>query len=262
VEVIRLFLMQNSLKGKNNIAACEIGFLVTEDYVVMIDGVGTPSPMVFNGNKGGRYFMDLIKESIYTLEPNLNHIQFLDKINAFIVQDYKKNGWYESLLKDKNLRPMACVLVYSKYFHQLWFYGGCKALVAGEQIENPKFIDEVMANVQKLLLETKSLVGHPLDKVTEEYKEREFVEPLLEKQREFLHATDNPFGFSMVDGFDFIENSLKIVKLPKGLEFLVLSTDGYNTLKNNFEETEKLHLDYLESNQFEDNERAYIKIRF
>lgn len=264
---------------EQDISLCEDGFIVTEDYAVMIDGAGTPSPKTFNGKKGGRYIMEIIRDSIHIFDANLDYIDFLDQLNQMIVDDYKQNGWYVDLAQDINLRPMASVLVYSKHKHQLWFYGDCKALVDGVQIDNPKYIDEVMLNARKMVLEAELLIGNTIENLKANDIGREYINTLLNYQRKFLHSRDgSDLGFSMVDGFDFRIEDIKVVDLPNDINTLILSSDGYSILKPTLEETELILKEQLEKDPLAINElkgfkplapgansiddRAYIKLRF
>lgn len=228
------------LKGRNkDITLCEDGFIVTDDYAVMIDGAGTPSPMVFKGHKGGRYIMELIRDSITEYDGDLNYLSFLERMNESIIETYKREGFYESLKSDINLRPMASVLVYSKLKNQLWFYGDCKALVDGKQITNNKYIDEVMLNARKMVLEGELLLGKSEEDLRVKDVGREYINTLLSYQRLFLHNRNgSPLAFSSVDGFDFLEDTIKVVDLPEKIRSLVLSSDGYAVLKPTLEETE------------------------
>lgn len=271
---------ESFLMGREqNISLCEDGFIVTEDYAVMIDGAGTPSPKTFNGEKGGRYIMELIRDSIHKFQPNLDYITFLEQMNRVIVDDYKQNDWYEELTNDINLRPMASVLVYSKHKHQLWFYGDCKALVDGVQIDNPKYIDEVMLNARRMVLEAELLSGNTQDHLKENDIGREYINTLLSYQRTFLHNRgESDLAFSMVDGFDFRIEDIKVVDLPSDIHSLILTTDGYSILKPTLEETELILKEQLKKDPLAINElkgfkplapgansiddRAYLRLRF
>lgn len=233
---------EDFLLGKEkNITLCEDGFVVTEDYAVMIDGAGTPSKMDFKGKKGGRYIMEIIREAIYDIEGDLDYLSFLEEISKKIIENYKKNNVYDILKKNVNIRPMASMVVYSRNKHQLWFYGDCKALVNGIQYENPKYIDTVMYEARKMVLEGELLKGKPLGEIISEDKGREYITELLNYQRLFLHARNgSKLAFSMVDGFDFRTEDIKVVNLPKKVDYIILATDGYSVLKPTLEETEEV----------------------
>lgn len=277
---LQIKIMETFLKGREkDITKCEDGFVVTDNYAVMIDGAGTPSPMAFNGKKGGRHIMEVISECIPYLQPDLTHETFLEALNTAITKNYEVNGWYEELEANVNLRPMASVLVFSKTKNQLWFYGDCKALVNGTQYENPKQIDDVMLNARKMVIEGELLKGRSQEELLQHDMGRDYIETLLAYQRLFLHnKTNDLLGFSMIDGFDFLLDRIKVVDLPKGLDQLVMTTDGYSVLKGTFAATEETLMNQLKNdplsinelkgfkvytNQFNSfDDRAYLRIKF
>ena len=273
-------IQETFLKGKHpDITLCEDGFYANEFYAVMIDGAGTPSPKTFHGKKGGRYIMELIRDSISYMITNHNRITFLEELSQIVLKDYEQNGWLEELKENLLLRPTASLAVYSSLHKEVWFYGDCKALIEGVQHENPKFIDDVMLQARKLFIEGEIQRGKTTDELREEDTGRRFIEPLLERQRLFQNRNFNSsFSYACFDGFGFQAEQIKVVNVPPSATCVVLSTDGYAVLKNTLEETERLLHQQLERdplaihellgfqpvkkgfNSFDD--RAYMKIRF
>jgi hypothetical protein len=233
-------IVEAFLEGKNkDIDLCEDGFIVTDDYAVVIDGAGTPTPMLFNGHKSGKYIMELIKKIVPKMSGEHDHLSFLEDLNSSILEDYKKNDWFTLLLSDMTLRPMASMAVYSKNQHQIWLYGDCKALVNGTLYENNKYIDKVTTNVREFFIEQLLLQGKSAETIKENDVGRNFVMPLLQQQKRFLHLRNSKFGFSMIDGFDFMKETIKIIILPNSINEVILSSDGYQVLNNTLEETER-----------------------
>lgn len=229
------------LGKQSNQDLCEDGYVVTEDYAVVIDGAGTPSAYTFESKKGGRFIMELIHESISKLKKQHHHLSFVSELNDLLLRKYKEIGVFVDLLSDINNRPMASIIVYSKFRNELWLFGDCQALVNGVHHTNPKLIDEVTSNARKMFIDAEILLGKPIANIREEDSGRKFIEPLLKMQRTFLHNEgENPLFYSAIDGFGFRADDIKVVKLSDSVEEIVLASDGYATLKDTLHETEQV----------------------
>lgn len=259
IKVIETFL----LGREKDINLCEDGFIVTDDYAVIIDGAGTPSPMLFNGKKGGRYMMEIIYDYVSDLKDTgyLTNIEFLNGLNNFITDRYKEEGFFNELSNNINSRPMASMVVYSKSLNQLWFYGDCKALVDGIQYENPKFIDEVMLDARKMVIEGELLLGRTKESILKDDIGRDYINKLLSYQRLFLHSRDEtPLAFSSIDGFDFRLEDIKVVSLRGDVSEIVMTSDGYNDLRETLLDTENILKDSLKNDPLSINELKGFKV--
>lgn len=236
-----------NLGKQANQELCEDGYVVTDDYAVVIDGAGTPSPYTFESKKGGRFIMELIRESIPKLDKRHDHLSFISELNDLLLQKYKDLGVFVDLLSDINIRPMASIIVYSKYKNELWLFGDCQALVNGVHYTNPKLLDEVTSNARKMFIDAEILLGKPIVNILEEDSGRKFIEPLLKIQRTFLHNEgDNPLSYSAIDGFGFRDDDIKVVTLADSVREIVLASDGYVVLKDSFHKTEEVLKKQLE----------------
>ena len=275
-----MIVTESFLRAKGNeISTCEDGFIVTEEYAVMIDGASAKSKLMINGKTTGRFIMEEIKEAIPHFEEGLNANEFVRALDKALLRSYEEKELLDIIKDDVKSIPEANVVVYSASRNELWFYGDAQAMVDGVHYTNPKYIDEITSGVRKMVNEyyliTKEKTSEQILELDEGAK---FIKPLLAMQQ-YFHGTNHPtkLAYSCINGFGFEEEFIKIVKLGKEVKEIVLATDGYSELFMTVKETE----DFLENvikkdpigiNEFQTfrgvgsdlnsyDDRAYVKLR-
>lgn len=69
----------------------------------------------------------------------------INYLNKKILEEYKKEGIYDLIKEDPRKQPVASVVIYSKYYNQIWMIGDCKALYGNNTIDNELEIDIMYA---------------------------------------------------------------------------------------------------------------------
>lgn len=167
-------------------------------------------------------------------------------MNLYIQQWYKSNNLYELLKNDLLMRPAASVIIYSKYYNEIWLVGDCTGFYNGNIIENKLEVDElatkIRVNTLRYLLET----GYS---TTEELLENDIsvdTANILRKSQQFIknRNTGSKYDYTVIDGFDTVYELVKIVKIPDGVKEVILCSDGYPRVFPTLDESEQ-YLKYI-----------------
>ena len=236
MEVIEQYL--NSKTG--DLATCEDAIFVNEHFAAVIDGVTSKSERRWDGLTTGQVAAQLVLETLPGLDPAITALDAFATINQAFRDLYEKVGRITELEKDPVERCAACVLIYSRQHHQVWSVGDSQALVDGQLFGRTKPSDDLLANVRAFYLETELLLGKSIEELQENDTGREFINPLIKRDRLFQNNPDHPNYESWVmDGFLDPALGVVVFDLPELTEFLVLASDGYPEVFSTLDETEK-----------------------
>lgn len=241
-------LIESFTLGKNkDQKKCEDGFLVTDNFAVVVDGATSKSDMDFGNMTSGKYIKNLIIDSILKIDSDVDSFNFISKLSNLIKEDYKEKGWIELFEKEPKFRPTASVVVYSKAKNEIWFFGDCRAAIISKsgklkQFGNEKYIDNLNADIRKYYIESELLKGKKIDDLVKDDTGRKYIEKLLEFQQ--LHQNlpqdkRTAFSYSAVDGWEFDQKDISCIKLTNRAKEVILTTDGYTEIKHTLKETEE-----------------------
>lgn len=233
-------VLETFLKGKRpEPSKCEDGFIVTEDYAVVIDGATAKSDLTIGGESTGRYIMELIKGSIPYISEKLDSVSFVREVEKRVLENYKKDNVYERMVNEKQSVPEAQMVVYSKFRKELWLFGDAQAMMDGLHIENRKYVDDLTAAVRRYVNEYYLINGKSEKDLLKEDEGSKAIQALLNKQSSFSnYQFDSPFSYACVTGFGINEKQIKVIPVPESTKEIVLATDGYTKLFMNVNDTE------------------------
>lgn len=234
------------VEGKDkDINKCEDGYVVTEDYAVVIDGVTSKSDLDFDGKSSGRYLMELVRDNIKNIGVNISAKEFICELTDIIKDEYTLRGWHDKFNMDKRYRPAVSMVVYSKYKKEIWFYGDCLAAKVAKdggfsQINNTKKVDDLTSMVRRYIIEAEMRQGKTVSEIIKNDRGRDYIDGMLKLQQIFLNdGGDSIFSYSAVDGWGFNEKDIKVVKVTDKTDYIILASDGYKKLLPTVEETEE-----------------------
>lgn len=195
-------IIESSIIGKKSQEACEDGMLVTDDFIVVIDGSTSKTPKHLNPDmKNGRYAMMLISEYIQEeLKADASVDEFCQGVTAYIYNKvYEKLGVKERLKEHPEERLTASAILYSRIRNEVWMVGDCQAIIAGKLYENGKPYEEKIARKRVELIEQGL---SPADA-------RKQIEPLLIKA--MLSGQNQTY--TVIDGFPIYREGVKVVSV-------------------------------------------------
>ena len=195
-------IIESSIIGKKSPEACEDGMVVTDDFIVVIDGSTSKTPKHLNPDmKNGRYAMMLISEYIREeLKADASVDDFCQGVTAYIYNKvYEKLGVEERLKEHPEERLTASAILYSRTRNEVWMVGDCQAIIAGKLYENGKPYEEKIARKRV------ELIAQGLSPA----EARKQIEPLL---IEAMLSGQNQ-TYTVIDGFPIYREGVKVVSV-------------------------------------------------
>lgn len=237
----------------------EDGIIVTDDFVAIIDGSTSKSPVrIVPGMTNGRYCMLLIKEYICHAESQFTTNDFCNGLTAFIREKYDGLDT-QRLAKHPEERLTASCIVYSRARRQIWMIGDCQCLVDGHLYENPKpYETQLAAKRSAIAQELISSGKYTVDELrTDDVARKAIIPELIETM-----AGQNK-SYAVVDGFDIPMDKVRVITLDAQPHTIVLASDGYPHLRPTLAESEaelhrQLHSDPLNIRTFKAT-KAYAR---
>ena len=234
------------LQGKKNEAACEDGYVFSEHYAAVVDGVTSKSEHLFWGKTPGKIGMETVCREIPLLEGDLSVEQAVGKLTEALrsVREQMARE-HEVTLQEY---PRACAAIYSRARREIWLIGDCQCCVNGKVHTNAKKIDDVLMHLRSFVLQCEQIAGKTEEALRADDPGRQAILPFLKKQFLFENRT-GLFGYPVLNGETIQEEQLVVI--PVGVGSLVtLATDGYPVLSESFEQSEAVLRECLEKDPF------------
>jgi len=241
-------VIEQFIEAKTGAAeTCEDGIAVNDYFAAAIDGVTNKSGFSFQSKSPGRIAMELIKEAVLDLNPEIGAEAALENINRHIRDWYKDKGFLEEMRLKKEERCGASLVLFSDFRKELWFVGDCQALVNGESIHPQKQADRIFSDLRALIIHAELAQGKTEEELLQYDTSRERILDLLKLQTKLQNTSHNSeFSYNIIDGFDWEPaRGLRVVPLNKPQGEIVLASDGYPRLFPGLAETEAALADLL-----------------
>ena len=213
---------------------CEDGLFVSDDMIMVVDGVTSKGSMLFEGKSSGRYCKDLILELAENTDfKNITAESFLNLIDKTLSEKVK-NQFGDLDITDY---PRACLIAYNKSKNEVWSYGDCQCMINGKLFANEKAIDTVTSNVRSFYLTKAVLQGATTDELIQNDVGRNAIMDMLKAQFMFENK-DCEWGYPVINGQGINLKLLKTYHVCEGDE-VILASDGYPVLKHTLRESEE-----------------------
>lgn len=230
-------------KYENN-KKCEDGIFYNNDFIVLVDGATAKGDMLWDGKTSGEYAKDIILNNIELMNYDIEANMFFEKLNEALkegcIVELSKLSVEESI----NNRPRASIIVFSKYYNEVWLYGDCQCMINSQIKTRPKKIDDVLSQLRSFIINNMLLTGSSEEEIMANDLAREYIIPFLKMQFEFENK-NNEFGYSVLNGFDDINNEITKYKVEKG-DKVIFASDGYPILKDTLVDSENALINILE----------------
>nr|WP_308571265.1 hypothetical protein [uncultured Prevotella sp.] len=226
-------IIESKIIGKESQETCEDGIVVTDQFISIVDGSTSKTPMrISREMKNGRYCMLIISEFIRQLKPETTLTEFCQGVTECVRQHYPAQ-LLTHLASHPEDRMTASAIVYSHYRNEIWMVGDCQGIVNGKLWENGKPYEERIALKRKALI---------LQGVSPDEARKAIVPDLIQAMKEGQNKT-----YAVIDGFPIFQKGVKVIPCPRtaGSE-IVLASDGYPFLRDTFQESEHLLATQLE----------------
>lgn len=224
-------IIEQFIKGKSSEPAlCEDMLLITEDFVMVADGVTAKSNRMFSDKTGGRAAAEAVCEAVKGFAGNLTVEEAVEKMTESVASLYGEGEPYGT--------AATAVIIYSKYRNELWSIGDCQCLINGGFFGHEKEIDRIVSDMRSLVLEMSRRKGATDEELAQNDVGREFILPVIKKQQMFANVTGK-FSYGVINGAPVPAEHIVVHKVNAGDE-IVLASDGYPTLKSTLRESEEL----------------------
>ncbi|MBG9987673.1 hypothetical protein HZY88_01610 [Aerococcaceae bacterium DSM 111176] len=233
---MKIQVKETFIEGKVSQELCEDAYIVTDDFVAVIDGVTSKTPFQHDGKTTGRLASELIIEVIKNLDSDADFTAINQAINQ------KFDTFYQGIefTEDPAIFGLqAAGIIYSKFHHTIWLVGDCMGLTEEGVMSNPKRSDVILEELRSLLW----WFDHNRSDVTDYDPEqsdrgRETVSPWDKEARQFANDDSSPFGYSVFNGEMIPDSLVKTYSLSDTIKEISLCSDGYPKLFKTFDETE------------------------
>lgn len=236
MNVVEKFLMGKY--GDDNL--CEDAICVSNNFIAIIDGVTSHSNFRYNNKKLGKVISEILMEAIPKIDEKFNCYQAIDFLNDYIIDFYKKHGIFNEICDDAANQPAASVIIYSKYYRQIWLIGDCMALYGNNILENDLEVDKLYTKIRIMTIEYLLETGYTEEQLLEDDVSKKFNN--LSKRQPYIRnkVFNSKYDYVVIDGFNTPNRELvKCVDLPKDVTEIVFVSDGYRRPFNTLRESEE-----------------------
>lgn len=240
-------VIEKFLKGKfDKQELCEDGIAITKDFIAVIDGVSSQSQFKYKNKKLGKLICDILVEAIPNLDNKLDCYQSIEFLNNYILEFYRKNNIFEEISEDAANQPSASVIIYSKYYNQIWLIGDCMALYGDNILENNLEVDKLYTKIRAMTIEYFLETGYTEDELLKEDIAKKFVQNLSRRQPYIRNKIYNSkYDYVVIDGFNTPNKELiKCIDVPCNVKEIVFVSDGYRKPFSTLKESEE-YLKYI-----------------
>lgn len=227
---------QSSISKYEGEELCEDGLYIDPAYIAVVDGVTGKGELKWPGNKSaGRFARDNLLKAMELLSPDLEAAEAITLLNRHLAKACEP--WRELLLEKREERPSAAVLLYSVKRREVWAFGDCQCIIDGHFYSHAKRIDEILTELRCFYDHWELQTGNTTDRLMADDAGRKLILPLLQRQLLFANE-EGEYGYDILDGFPIRARRTVIHPLDGDCQ-VVLASDGYPSLKETLEESEK-----------------------
>ncbi|MGJ9457989.1 hypothetical protein [Oceanobacillus sp. CF4.6] len=162
LQVIELF--HKGKKDKPEL--CEDLYVFNQHFVAVIDGATNIWGRYIGNKSPGRLAAEVIKDAIEQIDDEKCTLEeMIDYMNANLQKVYKEIGIFDEIVENRTLAPTASVIVFSRYYQEIWQIGDCQAMIDGRLYQHEKELDSITANARSLFLEAELKKGKTIEEL-------------------------------------------------------------------------------------------------
>ena len=233
------FVMSKS--GKLN-ERCGDAYIITENYIGVIDGATPKGTRLWNGEKGDVFISHLIAKSIEHMDKDYEASEAINYLNNIVKSMYEQENLEFSTMKSEE-RLQCSLIIYSVSKKEVWSFGDCMLKINDKEFHNIKEVDMLLSNLRSLYVQLLKSENNELSDEMLSDMSRERILPLL-KRCTFFANKNVPYGYDVIDGGKINPEHVKVYAVQKG-DHVVLASDGYPKLFDTLEDTESYLLKAL-----------------
>lgn len=202
-------------------------FVVTDDWVAVIDGVTPKSPDLEAATAATAALVDDLVAAVRSAAPELDPVALVDRL-AEVAADHQGEH-----------QPAAAGAVFSLHRRQVVVVTDTWVSVDGVATFYGHEFETVVTQARRALTEAELAAGRSVDDLRAEDPGRQAVHQLLLGEAALRNVdADGPYFYAALDGRPVPRRLLTVLDVPVGARTLCLASDGYPVLEPTWEETE------------------------
>ena len=238
MEIIEKYLQGKRKDGKG----CEDGYLITDDYVVVVDGATSYGATLYDYEgqpvSSGEFAKEIILFEMQEMEAGISADMCMRKLHEALQQrTMEQKGLRHIDEIDLVDQPRASLLIYSIQRQEIWALGDCNYSVNDHTYIHDKKVDVIIAEVRSMLIRSQLLAGKTEEELLANDVSREWIRPLICQQYALENQADE-YGYPELNCTSFEPTLIEVVKVEAGDE-IVLATDGYPEVRRTLSESEE-----------------------
>lgn len=214
---------------------CEDGIFFNDDFVAVVDGATSKGVLDWNGHTSGFQAKETLMAALRELPAESSAEETITRLNDSLRE--ASRPYLDRLATEHVERLMASVILYSRFYRQVWSFGDCQCLINDTHYKGEKKIDEILAEVRSFFLQTELASGKTVSDLMARDTGREMIIPFLKVHSLFANK-GGEFRFTVLDGFEIDLSDIREFDVRPGDE-IVLASDGYPFLKPTLEQSEE-----------------------
>lgn len=236
-------IIEQFIQGKHSPETCEDGLVVTDDFVAVVDGSTSKSPVQLRDDmRNGRYCMLEVSEFIKTMPADISLDDFCEGATAHVRRLY--GGGEKIYLRHPERRLCCSAVIYSRHYNAIWMVGDCQCMTGGRVHTNDKPQEEEQGR-RRAALFGQACKDHPdmldhehcypgteIPAIRHDYA-RDQIVPFIVDTMKGENVT-----YTVIDGFPIYREGIKVVAPDADVHEVVLASDGYPFLYPTLEATE------------------------
>ncbi len=230
-----MIIKEQFIMGKNpDKSLCEDALFVSDDFIAVLDGVTAKSTRKFNHMSGGKAATEVAIDILQSASADINKTTLFRLINDGIASLYGGKATGEAAV---------CMIVYSKFYNELWVVGDCQCIINGNSHTHEKLIDKELSEIRSRIINEALENGASVEHIIENDVGRQAIMSKLRAQHQYANCTNHPYGYAVLNGTKFTDENIITYTVNNG-DTVILATDGYPKLCETLEESEA-YLSYI-----------------
>ena len=218
---------------KGSLVDCEDGIIVTDNLVAVIDGATSKNGKLFSNQTGGAFAKNILSNVLFQSGVEELSCEELFSALSLTIKEHSEKQYPELTYEEY---PRASVILYNRYYNEVWGYGDCQCIINGEVHTHEKQIDTLNSELRAFYLECELLNGNNVSNLLQNDVGRQKILGNLKKQ--FMFENRNvPFGYPVLNGFPINKDMIVRYQVHEQDE-VVLSSDGYPALQQTLADSE------------------------
>ncbi len=209
-------------------------YVITPDFVGVIDGATDKTGHVVEGMKGGR-FVALAIANLHergAIPRNVDILTWASLVTEEIDRELVRVSWPENVQ-----RPAASVVMFNVFRKEIFRIGDCHYRASGMTYLGGKLIDDYIAGIRADHLKERLLMGTSVEEIQQNDTGRALIMDRLASQYRYANASEGVYAYPVFNGDPIPEHLIeRPYPVPSG-SLVIMTSDGFDFPADTLRET-------------------------